>query len=153
MTTGTDELIAPPSSRQSSTVPFVSFPETDATYDSSPQTMSDWQGTYHQDLENDLRKTIDQLNAMILGRQTELQKEWKANLLKESEHQTAIRRVAEEFETHPQSSNPPSFIDVKKRKDCADAQDRRTEELIRDIELKRKEKQKALELYKQRRMI
>lgn len=46
-----------------------------------------------------------------------------------------------------------SLLRRASRKDCADAQDKRTGESISDIELKRKEKQKALKLYEQRRMV
>lgn len=152
-TISTDELITPPSSRQSSTVPFASFPAADATCDSPPQTMSDLQGTYHQDLENDLRKNIEKSKATILGLQPGLEEKWQVYLLKESEHETAIRRVGGEFETRPPSSRPPSLIDVRKRKDCADAQDKRTGELISDIEPKRQARQDALYRYEQWRMV
>ena len=161
--TGTDDLITPPSSRHSITVPFAPFPETDATrHFSAAQTMLELQGTYHQDLEKgsyhhnlekDLRINIEKSKATMVRLQPELQETWQVYLLKESEHETAIRRVGVEFETQPQSSGPPSLIDVRKRKDCADAQDKRTGELISDIEAKRREKQEALNRYEQRRMV
>ena len=152
--TGTDDLITPPSSRHSSTVRFAPFPETDATrHFSAAQTMLDLQGTSHQDLEKDLRIHIEKSKATMVRLQPELQEKWQVCLLKESEHETAIRRVGVEFETCPQSSGPPSLIDVRKRKDCADAQDKRTGELISDIEAKRREKQEALNRYEQWRMV
>ena len=153
-TTGTDDLITPPSSRHSTTVPFAPFPETDATrHFSAAQTMLDLQGTYHQDLEKDLRINIEKSKATMVRLQPELQDKWQVCLLKESEHETAIRRVGVEFETRPQSSGPPSLIDVRKRKDCADAQDKRTGELISDIEAKRREKQEALNRYERWRIV
>ena len=153
-TTGTNDLITPPSSRHSSTIPFAPFPETDATrHFTAAQTMLDLQGTYHQDLEKDLRTNIEKSKATIVRLQPELQEKWQVYLLKESEHETAIRRVSVEFETRPQSSRPPSLIDVRKRKDCANAQDKRTGELIGDIETKRREKQEALNHYEQCRIV
>ena len=153
-TTGTDDLITPPSSRHSSTVPFTPFPKTDATrHFSAAQTMLDLQGIYHQDLEKDLRMNIEKSKATMVRLQPELQEKWQVCLLKESEHETAIRRVGVEFETWPQSSGLPSLIDVRKRKHCADAQDKRTGELISDIEVKKREKQEALNRYEQWRMV
>ena len=161
--TGTNELITPPSSHHSSTVRFVPCPETDATrHISAAQTMLDLQGTchqdlekgtYHQDLEKDLRMNIEKSRATMVRLQPELQDTWQVYLLKESEHETAIRRVGVEFEAQPQLSGPPSLIDVGKRKDCADAQDKRTEALISDIQAKRREKQEALNRYEQWRMV
>ena len=153
-TTGTDDLITPPSSRYSSTVPIAPFPKADATrHFSAAQTMLDLQGTYHQDLEKNLRINIERSKATMVRLQPELQEKWQVCLLKESEHETAIRRVGVEFETRPQSSGPPSLIDLRKRKECADAQDKRTEELISDIEAKRREKQEALNCYEQWRVV
>ena len=153
-TAGVDDLITPPSSRHPSTVPFASFPETDATrHFSAAQTMLDLQGTYHQDLEKDLRINIEESKATMVRHHPKLQEKWQVCLLKESEHETAIRRVGVQVETLPQSSGPPSLIDVRKRKVCADAQDKRTGELISDIEAKRREKQGALNRYEQWRMV
>ena len=149
----TDELITPPTSRQSSSVPFASFPRFDAMCDSPLQTFSDLQDPYHRDLENDLLKNIEKAKALNSSLQSELEKKWQIYLLKGSEHETAIRRVGVGFESQPQPSRPPSLTEVRKRKDDDDAQDKRTGELISDIERRMREKQKALNHYEQRKMI
>ena len=59
--------------------------------------------------------------------------------MKELEHETEIRRVDVEFESRSQSSRPPLLTDVRKRKDGDDAQDKRTGELISDLERRRRE--------------
>lgn len=153
-TTSTDDLITPPSSRHSSTVPFAYFPESDATrHLQAARTMLDLQGTHHQDLEKDLRINIEKSKATIERLQPELQEKWQVCLLKESEYETAVRRVGVEFETRPQLSGPPSLIDLRRRKDHSDAQDKRTGDLISNIEAKRREKQEALDCYEQLRMV